>query len=171
MIGFVPNYSGFFFIKLVTSSGQNFRLAVFSERHAILADWEGIFALLKEHFPEQVWQMVHRVASELIATPFREIELQSPLGLSFFEINEAGLASPHFMSEARLLESGGALWEVRLFLYNCLGMSALYSGTGYTQGPDGQPTVREYLMPNVPVSQIDGLRLLPLNVALSDIGD
>jgi hypothetical protein len=61
------------------------------------------------------------------------------------------------------LKEHSSLWEFRSFLYNELRLTELYTGTGYTQTPDGAVGVAEYFIVNQPLENLGALQVIDLN--------
>ena len=75
-------------------------------------------------------------------------------------------ADPRFIDTDRLASAtcAGSVEEVRGWLYFVLGLSDLFSGSGWTQRADGSRGVKEYLMPNRPVEAFDAFSWVELRV-------
>jgi hypothetical protein len=94
-------------------------------------------------------------------------------GASYSDIDELSIngysTNSRFMSEERFLECKGTLEESRGFLYNRLGLSCLFDGSGFTKDSNGQLCAREYLQPDVPVWDLPGFRYLNLPIDTVDL--
>jgi hypothetical protein len=159
------------------ASGQTFRLALFPAEQATAADWDGVFALVRHAFPH-VAPVVARVEQELRRVPFDQLHARARAsylgGAEFYEVNEQPaamrLADARYVTTERLAaraEAGAVGAEVvRGWLYFVVGLSDLYSGTGWTHAPDGQRGVREYLIEDRRVSEFgDRFVWLPIEIA------
>jgi hypothetical protein len=73
------------------------------------------------------------------------------------------------MSEERFLECEGALEDSGGFLYNRLGLSRLFDGSGFTKDLNRQLYAREYLQPNMSVRDLPGFRYSDLDIDSADL--
>lgn len=147
------------------------------------ATWEGVAALAAEHFGEAVGARVRAQLPALRATPFDAIEAAAAVpgaflgaGGTFFAVNEAAEAGaspdPRFMTPARFLASDGGLAATRGFLYNAMGLSRLFVGSGRTATAAGRAALAEYLAPNREVARLPGgAGWVDLAVELGDVGE
>lgn len=55
--------------------------------------------------------------------------------------------------------------EVRQFLWDEIGLRALYSGMGYTVDDDGMQGPREYLCANTPLTEMVGAVVVDVDVS------
>jgi len=108
---------------------------------------------------------------------FDEIETRARLsylaGASYSDVTQlvidGNTSDPRFMSEERFSECEGTLEESRGFLYNRPGLKRLFDGSGFTKDSNGQLMVREYLLPDVRVRDLDGFRYLNLPIDDTDL--
>lgn len=158
--------------------GEHFRLGIFyRSEQCVLATWDGIFSLIDQHYSDNISKKIRNNSQLLRDTNFDEIEKRARSsylnGATYFEINEASIngysTDPRFMSEERFSECEGTLEESRGFLYNRLGLSKLFDGSGFTKDAYGRLVVREYLQPNVPVREISEFYYLNLPITLDDL--
>jgi hypothetical protein len=99
----------------------------------------------------------------LATVPFAEIERQLPAGTTFRIIKTVGVAHPLFVSLNHLVATRDpALWEVRGFLYNVVGLNELYAGDGFIYGDEYRGRTREFLVLNRRIEQIAGCELVDL---------
>jgi len=86
---------------------------------------------------------------------FEEIESYSKF--SFLEIEENGKSDPRFMTYERLDKSDATFWEFRAFLYFTLHVREYYTGSGLTKSLNDNKPVKEFIMPNMNISDIGGI--------------
>jgi hypothetical protein len=150
-------------IRKKLNDGEHFRLGIFYRSDkCVPGTWDGVLSLVDSHYPDIVSNKIRRHIDTLKQMSFDEIEARARLsylaGASYFDVNELAVdgnsTDPRFMSEERFLECEGTLEESRGFLYNRLGLSRLFDGSGFTKELNGRLVVREYLQPNVPVRDI-----------------
>lgn len=165
-------------IRKKLEDGEYFRLGIFPRSNeCVLATWDGIFSLIDRHYSETISSKIRRQAQALKQTNYDEIEARARIsylgGCSYFDINEMGTdgysTDPRFMSEERFSQCQGTLEECRGFLYNRMGLSRLFDGSGYTKDSNNHLIVREYLQPNVPVQNIPDFRYLNLPIDDTDL--
>ncbi|CAF1004646.1 unnamed protein product [Rotaria magnacalcarata] len=165
-------------IRKKLEDGEHFRLGVFyMSTDCVSATWEGVLSLIDKHYPKSISIKIHRHADSLKQMSFDEIEARARLsflrGASYFDINESAVggysADDRFMTEERFLQCDGTLEESRGFLYNKLGLSKLFDGSGLTKDSSGQLCVPEYLQLNIPVRDIPEFRYLDLPIDMADI--
>jgi hypothetical protein len=90
---------------------------------------------------------------------------QEQAGFSYLDVNLAGPADPRYMTPERFLKCPGTLVEVRSFLYDTVGLGALFCGSGFTKDFTGKGCVKEYLIVNRNVDSIDHIHWVELDVA------
>lgn len=165
-------------IRKKLEDGEHFRLGIFHKsKECVPATWDGLFSLVDRHYSENISSKIRRYAQELKQTSYDEIEARARIsylgGCSYFEVNEMGIdgnsTDPRFMSEERFSECEGTLEECRGFLYNRMGLSRLFDGSGFTKDANGRLIVREYLQPNIPVQNIPAFRYLDLPINDADL--
>lgn len=135
--------------------GQQFSLIVFPLEDCVLATWDGVFGLLKDHYPE-VATKVMRWAAKL-----REETAQQILGDrydSYYKV-KSDVKSELHMSLDRYLSAPDDVVHARAFLWHSLGLNELFRGNGYS--PEGVP---EYLVANTDVR--NDFAVVPLDVKL-----
>ena len=165
-------------IRKKLDDGEYFRLGVFyrSEK-CVLGTWNGVLSLIDSHYPKTISTKVCEHADALRTVTYDEIEARARVSYlgdaSYFDIDEMGVDGhsndPRFMSEERFVQCEGTLEESRGFLYNRLGLSRLFDGSGFTKDMAGRLFVREYLQPNVPVRDIAGFRYFDLAIDDADL--
>ncbi len=167
-----------YWIRRKLENGDHFRLGIFyGSEQCVLATWDGVLSLLDSHYSNNISSKIQRHTDALKKMSFDEIEARARLsylaGASYFDVDEVAVngysTDPRFMSEERFSECEGTLEESRGFLYDRLGLSRLFDGSGFTKDMHGQLFVREYLQPNVPVRDIPGFRYLDLPIDDTDL--
>lgn len=165
-------------IRRKLENGEHFRLGIFyKSSDCITPTWDGVLSIIDTYYPKSISLKILRHADALKQMNFDEIEARARSsylnGASYFDINEAAINGfsddPRFMSEERFLQCEGTLEESRGFLYNRLGLSKLFDGSGFTKHSNGQLCVQEYLQLNIPVQNIPGFRYLDLSIDAKDL--
>ena len=82
------------------------------------------------------------------------------------EIKSAGSGHPEFMSAYRYMCSEDTAENARLFLYFTVGLNNLFAGDGYTRDKDGKKGIKEYLMANRRIAEMQGAKLVDIDVKL-----
>lgn len=148
-IGHHPDY-----IAKCVGEGKTYKLTVFPESAAICADWDGMFELVRQIYPT-VYPYCKKYRHELKTWPFAKIERLA--GYKFKEHDDP--SDPKFMSLENFEKSSKGLVHVRSFFYCAIHVRELYSGDGYTYDENGNRGVKEYLLPNVKITDIPGALL------------
>jgi hypothetical protein len=158
--------------------GQRFRLGVFYRSdQCVPATWDGIFSLIDQHYPKSISSKIWEHADALKSMTFDEIEARARLsylqGASYCQVNDLPndgfFNDPRFMTEERFSLCEGTLEQSRGFLYNALGLTSLYDGSGFTKDSTGKLHIREYLQLNLPVRDLPGFRYLDLSFDTNDL--
>jgi hypothetical protein len=165
-------------IRKKLEDGDFFRLGVFYRSDkSVLATWDRVLSLIDNYYPKPIAVKIWRHAEALKRMTFDEIEGRARLsylhGGSYFDIDELAVSGysddSRFMSEERFLVCEGTLEESRGFLYNRLGLSRLFDGSGFTKHSSGQLFAQEYLQPNVPIRDLPSFRYLDLAIDSADL--
>ena len=163
-------------LRAKLANGETFRLALFPLDAAQPASWDGIFALVRTHFPEAVASKVLRCEAALRSESFATLEARAQHGFlrgaTYFAVNELGATDERFLDSERLGSSScaGTPEEVRGWLYFVLGCSNLYDGSGWTyNGTNGQRCVREYLIVNRPTRDFGSFAWVDLPLRTEDL--
>lgn len=104
---------------------------------------------------------LERQLSALKSKSFNEIEAMAPA--KFATIHQRGKSDPNYITEERLLASGGELWKVRSFLYHQFRLTELFAGTGFTQRADGARGAAEFVMLNRALRDLADARIINLD--------
>ncbi|ELR15337.1 uncharacterized protein ACA1_086530 [Acanthamoeba castellanii str. Neff] len=140
------------------------RLCLFPEVQARQATWDGVLELVRDAFPE-AWPHVEPHAHLLPKYTLEEVQAR----FTEFDIHASfreGRDHHHFMTLERYLKSSGSLGHTRAFLYHEVGLSQLFHGDGFTRTEDGQVGLREYLVPNRPLTSFAKHRSVELPLDL-----
>lgn len=165
-------------IRKKLEMGGRFRLGVFYRSdQCVPATWDGIFSLIDRHYPKSISSKIWENADVLKSMTFDEIEARARLsylqGAYYFQVNDLPAAGffndPRFMTAERFSLCEGTLEQSRGFLYNALGLTRLYDGSGFTKDSTGKLHVRECLQLNLPVQDLPGFRYLDLSFDSSDL--
>jgi len=158
-------------IRSKLSRGQRFRAILWGEGSSptdiLPATWEGVATFAAKHFGPAIGARIAAQLPALRATSFDSIEADAAVpggflgpGATYFDINEAATRGsspdPRFMTPERYLGSDGGLAATRGFLYNAMGLSRLYDGSGRTSTPSGRISLPEFLMPNREIAALPG---------------
>lgn len=145
--------------------GYKFYLVVFDRPKCglKLATWRNCIEIIASAYP-QAAEMIRRALPHLKKTDYSVYEDMA--GFSFEAVDLNGADDERYMTLERLLVSDGSPLAVRRFLYHVTRLTELYEGNGYTFTHDGKRGVREYIMLNRPLSELQGMALMPLDVTL-----
>lgn len=143
--------------------GKEFKLVVFNESAAKLADWNSAIEAVIDVYPD-IADKLHANLELLKTVSYAEIEASA--GYTFHEVRKNGDSDPRFMTYDRYKKSSGNLVETRAFLYLSIHLRELYSGDGYTYTPEGERGLKEYIIPNMSLKDLDEYLLLDLNATL-----
>ncbi len=158
--------------------GRCFRLGVFYRSdQCVPATWYGILSLIEKYYPKSISTKICQHADAFKSMTFDEIEARARLsylqGASYSDVNALPVYGifndPRCMTEERFMACEGTLEESRGFLYNRIGLTGLYDGSGFTKDSTGQLHVREYLQLNLPVRDLPGFRYLDISIDTNDL--
>ncbi len=153
------------YIARKVAEGNQFKLVVFTSKgQAWRATWGNVFSLVADAYPEIARIILHPNTSDLEYVSFEEIERDA--GYAFSEVDKNGLSDPRFMTAERLLASRCELFQVRAFLYHTVYLRELFTGDGWTRTLEGGRGVREYMMPNALIDDLNDVRVIDLDVQL-----
>ena len=155
-------------MRLLNGSVFNLYLfPAFSEQYtAVCATWNGVFHLFETEEPE-IYAKLESFRSELIHSSFEDIESKSDF--EFLDVGRRGPSDNRYLTKERFLsikDEDLTLVDCRFFLYCYMGLSRFFDGDGYTVDKDGERGCKEYLIKNVRLDEIAGLRTVPLNVKI-----
>ena len=165
-------------IRKKLEMGRRYRLGVFYKSDkCVAATWDGIFSLIDQHYPKSISSKILQHADALKSMTFDQIEARARLsylqGAAYFQVNalpsNGFFNDPRFLTEERFSLCEGTLEQSRGFLYNVLGVTRLYDGSGFTKDSTGHLHVREYLQLNLPVRDLPGFRYLDLSIDTNDL--
>lgn len=136
--------------------GNQWKLVVFPQKACRLADWDGLFSMIREQYPEVADKMLHWNED------LRDSSVADKIDRRFVasEVKDRE-DHPLHMSVERYLTCEDTAENARLFLWHSLGVNDQFTGNGYTKGPDG---VDEYLLPNRYLAELPGAVVLELSV-------
>lgn len=157
IIGYDPNY-----VRHLITTGHEFRLIVFPEHDNIpLATWDNVARIVGE---------VHPVTRKAFAQNLRELRML-PFGVwleetnfNWAEVDKNGLEDPRYMTPSRFAESLQTACDLRRFLYHTVSLKELYAGDGYTYSDRGMRGMKEYIMPNMRLSNVGPHIVLPVEL-------
>jgi len=159
-IGYTAGY-----IKTKLDKGFRFELLIFKLRREELkvASWRNVLTMACACYPEAA-HLFREHAREMKAKSIAEFEAMA--GFSFAEVDNLGAEDPRYMTMDRLLTGDGSALSVRRFLYHRLRLSELYTGDGFTKLEDGSRGIREYIITNRSVQELEDYGLFTLDVNL-----
>lgn len=159
-IGYTAGY-----IKTKLDKGFRFELLIFKLRREELkvASWKNVLTMACSCYPEAA-HLFREHAKVLKKTSLAEFEALA--GFNFAQVDNLGAEDPRYMTMERLLASDGSALSVRRFLYHRLRLSELYTGDGFTKLEDGSRGIREYIITNRSVQELEDYGLLTLDVNL-----
>jgi hypothetical protein len=155
-IGYTAEY-----VARLAHDGYRFKLVVFKSGPDAgqLATWDHVVELVAGAYPD-IAAKIRAALPRLKRTSFSVIEQQAPS--RFAAVDRVGRDHADYVDEQRLQTSDGALWQVRAFLYYRIRLTELYAGDGVTRTADGKKGLNEYIVPNRPVRDLAGARLVNL---------
>jgi len=122
--------------------------------HVVPATWDGVKEFIHHFYPE-VYKDYIRLESDLLSTPFSEIEKLA--GFPFFPVMKGLDPARKYCNyeEYCKLESPRDLHQLRLFLYCEFRLLELFAGTGYTllENSPGDH-LSEFLMKNKTMEEL-----------------
>jgi len=117
----------------------------------MLTDSEGLQSLLGKKYRPEFGRIPYSVIEQMAGYKFKDADDPK---------------DPRFMSHENFNKrQSKGLAAVRALLYHTLHLRELFRGDGFTYDEHGNRGVREYLLPNVEVSSIDGVIVHDLTVA------
>lgn len=151
-------------------NGNVFSLYLFPESSkdytAVCATWNGVFHLLESEEPE-IYAKLEPFRSELIDCSFEDIESKSDF--EFLDVEDRGPGDDRYLTKERFLSIADedlTLVDCRFFLYCYVGLSKYYGGDGCTVDKDGKRGCKEYLIKNMKLDEIAGMKMVPLNIKI-----
>ncbi|HEX6462264.1 MAG TPA: hypothetical protein VFZ58_03245 [Candidatus Saccharimonadales bacterium] len=152
-IGHTPAY-----VQGWIDQGLSFKLAVFQAEHErTLATWENLLYRVVECYPE----LTDDIAMHAPDLPHQLLPAEIEL------IDLAGPSHPEFVSLARYQrltpEERADPQTLRRLLLHEMHVSALFGGDGYTYTPGGHRSMKEHLMPNLPLEALRETVLINLD--------
>ena len=152
-------------------AGKIFTLVIFpsASLDVILADWDGVTHVLKKSYTS-VWPKVELHLSRIIGSTFEQLEEEA--GYRFLDVNLVGRdpisgdsTDERYMSLKRLeeIESPSCV-QVRQFLWDELGLKALFRGDGQTIDDSNAPGPAECFAMNYPLEDIVGAVVTKMDV-------
>ncbi len=160
LIGYTDDY-----IRRKLAEGNLFKLVVFSRPSGSLkiANWKNTIGGIIDAYPE-IADIIAANASDVASTSLEEFERQA--GFNLADVDTLGIEDPRFMTVERLLASDRTPLATRRFLYHVTRLSELYTGDGWTKTAQGGRGLREYIIRNRPMSQLENVQIIELNVEL-----
>jgi hypothetical protein len=156
------------YIKYKVESGNKFKVVVFEEGGPIKpAIWDNVAEIVSEIYPEYK-ERIYKHLKKLKTTPYAKFqkEFTKIAGKNFRLVDREGSKNPFYMTAERFKNSKGDLLDMRRFLYNCVHLSDLFSGDGYTYDEQGKRGLREYIAPNKPLDELGKHILIDMPVEL-----
>lgn len=152
------------YIDAQRKKGMQFYLALFTcDDHChylpARAHWANVLIECKKDYPELADDMESALA-DLKELSFSQLEREC--GFSLADVDSVGPADHRYINLERYLASPRSPLLLRRFLYHCCRLTELYSGDGWTYTADGQPSLPEYVMPNLALNKLSDLQLFHL---------
>lgn len=156
-LGYEPNY---FANKI--KQGNKFKLIIFSEpSDEIPATWDNLLDMIVFMYPKTRF-LVYKYRDKLKITPF--CILEELFDYSYLEVEKNGINDQRFMTYERLDFKKATFSEFRAFLYFTAHVREYYSGDGFTNLLNGDKVLKEYITPNVKLSELIDYRLIDLSL-------
>jgi hypothetical protein len=155
------------------NEGMKWFLVVFPDTGCRLADWAGLFAMVRLHYGEEVASRLERHGEPMRTMGAKLLSQKEAEHLDDPAIREHP-EHPEHMSPERYLspehhpflgskETDKAAW---VFLRHSVGMNRQYTGTGRCRNDNGAVGDEEYLAPNRRIDCIPGHVVIDLQVTL-----
>ena len=163
------------FIRKKLEDGRHYRLGIFyKSEQCALATWDEALSLIDRYYSKSFSTKICQHKDAFKSMTFDEIEARAKSsylnGKTYFKVNEEGTVLGYpYMTDDVFSACEGTLEEARGFLYNRLGFTGLFDGSGYTKDSAGQLHVKEYLQLNLPVRDIPGFRYLHIPIDMNDL--
>lgn len=163
LIGYTDDY-----IRRKLAEGYLFKLVVFSRPAGSLkiANWKNTIGGIIDAYPE-IADIVAANGKAVASTSLEEFERQA--GFKLADVDTLGIDDPRFMTVERLLASDRGPLATRRFLYHVTRLSELYTGNGMTKTAQGGLGLRENIMRNRPISELDNVQTVELPIELSSL--
>lgn len=164
-IGYPADY-----IEQLVGKGKKFKLVVFPEgKDSVPATWMNVFRVVSEAYPLCKRSMYAHGAVIQTYNNVNFSALEKKIGKTAEYLNEIksrGSSDPEFMSAYRYMCSPDTAENARLFLYFTVGLNNLFAGDGFTRDKDNKKGLKEYLLANKKISDMDGAVLIDIDVKL-----
>lgn len=141
------------------AEGMRWRLVVLPQTACVRADWGGVLAMVEAHYPEVAPKLLHW--REALPDPALTASIEPALVAGTVKDDAT---HPWHMSVKRYLTSDDTVLNARLFLWHSLGLNQHFVGDGWAIDPETKQRAEEYFTENVPLSSINGCRLIDLRV-------
>jgi hypothetical protein len=138
-------------------AGMSWGLVVFPDGDCVPATWDGLFQMVRRHYPPDVSDQLARWESRLRDSQHSVVV---PPDHTTSKVKD-DVQDPWHMSVERYRESADTCENARLFPWHSLGVNDLFTGSGTS--PD--TGFDEYLRPVCDLSDLPGHVTIPLNVA------
>lgn len=146
--------------------GRKWDLVVISQKEmseVYWATWDGVFAMMKRYYPD-IYEIAQGYREKLEQLTFLELK-----ALAGYDIGLVKKDSEQYMNyenfKARFITTGviPTVTDVRAFLWHELWLTELFAGDGYTRDDKGTKGLKEYLMLNKKLSDLNPIVILPLD--------
>lgn len=159
-------------IKGKVNSGFTYKLVVFPETAAVVADWSGVFQVAQQVYPDLAPAIrQHNTVLRGSGTPAFEngrtkdfAVIEAKAGRKFMDCDDK--ANPDFMTYEKWKTSAQDEVAMRALLYHVFHLRELFSGNGYTYNDVGKKGVKEHLMLNCRIADIPGHVVQDMSVKL-----
>ena len=126
------------------------------------ATWDGVFGLIEETEPE-VFERIKKYRHEIMNRSCAEIEAECDW--DFLTVNQNNKDPRHLTGDKFLAMDPKDITIVHArFLLYSWALNRQFDGGGYTMDKNGTVGVKEYLMTNVKMNDVDDMRIIKLDV-------
>lgn len=152
------------YIDRLVREGNVFKIATFEvpiTNSPRFANWPGVAVEVSAVYPRTLDAWLRHIET-LKKRSFAE--WQQTAGYSFATVDKNGRNDPRFMTHDRFLASHQTALDLRAFLYFTVRLTDLFTGSGFTVNEKGERQLDEYIMPNLPLNQLEKLVLTDIEI-------
>ncbi len=164
-IGYPADY-----IESLVKAGKKFKLVVFPEgQDSVPATWMNVFKVVCEAYPLTRRSLFAHGSVIQTYNNKNFAALEKKIGKTAEYLNEVksrGSKDPEFMSAYRYMCSPDTAENARLFLYFTVGLNNLFAGDGWTRDKDDKKGMKEYLLANKKIADMEGAILVDIDAKL-----
>lgn len=161
-----------YYIRREISKGKTYKLVVFPQMAADLANWSNLLHLAGDVYPDiELDLRLHSVG--LRTKCFEDIQLEffAKYQYTYYEsdhppMDDGTPTDDRFFTYEKYLNSDRGLSELRAFLYHSLGVRETFRGDGFIAGPKGKRGGEELLTENRRIDSIYEAQVMDIEVEL-----